>query len=144
MRILYPAVKELTELVLTFKERFTAVKRDKAIVDFSDLEHFCLAILMDASSTEGNIIPTHVAIAYKQQFKEILVDEYQDINIVQETILSMVSDQIGAGNRFMVGDVKQSIYRFRHAEPTLFIQKYKQFAENPSDGLRIDLAKNFR
>src|SRR5699024_5539456 len=87
---------------------------------------------------------SHVAIAYKQQFKEILVDEYQDINIVQETILSMVSDQIGAGNRFMVGDVKQSIYRFRHAEPTLFIQKYKQFAENPSDGLRIDLAKNFR
>lgn len=144
MRTLYPAIKQVTSLVGTFKEKFSAMKREKAIVDFSDLEHFCLAILMDPASTEDNIIPSDVAHYYKNQFKEVLVDEYQDINIVQETILSLVSDQTGPGNMFMVGDVKQSVYRFRHAEPTLFIKKYKQFATDDSLGKRIDLARNFR
>src|SRR5699024_11231686 len=96
---------------IEFKERFEAVKREQALVDFSDLEHFCLEILLDESSTEENIIPSKVAHYYRNQFKEILVDEYQDINIVQETILSIISDQTGNGNMFMVGDVKQSIYR---------------------------------
>ncbi len=144
MRMLFPAVKEVTQLVVEFKERFSAVKRERAIIDFDDLEHFCLAILRDPSSTETEIIPSDIAHYYKHQFKEVLVDEYQDINIVQETILSLVSNQTEAGNMFMVGDVKQSIYRFRHAEPTLFIHKYKQFAENETLGRRIDLAKNFR
>src|SRR5699024_3820922 len=144
MQKLYPAMKQLTSLVLQFKDRFTAKKRAKALVDFSDLEHFCLAILIDASSTEEEIIASDVAQEYKRQFKEILVDEYQDINLVQETILSLVSDEEGRGNMFMVGDVKQSIYGFRHAEPTLFIEKYKQYQEDPTSGLRIDLAKNFR
>jgi len=144
MRKLYPAVKEVTELVLAFKQKFAAVKRERAIVDFDDLEHFCLAILMDASSNEDEIIPSEIAHYYKNQFKEVLVDEYQDINIVQETILTLVSNQEQAGNMFMVGDVKQSIYRFRHAEPVLFIDKYKKFKEDETAGKRIDLAKNFR
>lgn len=144
MRTLYPAMKELTDVVIEFKERLSAVKREKALVDFSDLEHFCLEVLIDPASTMEEIIPSDVANAYKKQFKEVLVDEYQDINLVQETILSVISDQAGPGNMFMVGDVKQSIYRFRHAEPTLFIDKYKRFAEDDTLGKRIDLAKNFR
>lgn len=144
MRTLYPVMQELTSLVLQFKARFTAVKRDRAIVDFADLEHFCLAILIDPQSTEEEMIPSSVAKQYQAQFKEILVDEYQDINLVQETILSLVSDVEGAGNMFMVGDVKQSIYGFRHAEPSLFIEKYKQYQADESMGKRIDLAKNFR
>lgn len=144
MRTLYPAIQEITELTITFKQRFSQVKKEKALLDFSDLEHFCLAILTEPTSTEGNIIPSRVANAYRHQFKEVLVDEYQDINIVQESILTVVSNQEDAGNMFMVGDVKQSVYRFRHAEPALFIQKYKQFQDDPTVGLRIDLAKNFR
>lgn len=144
MRTLYPAIKMVTKLVSDFKSRFAQVKREKALVDFSDLEHFCLQILISSESTEEQVIPSKIAYYYQNQFKEILVDEYQDINIVQETILSVVSNQEAQGNMFMVGDVKQSIYRFRHAEPTLFIDKYKQFEENPSKGYRIDLARNFR
>ncbi|MBO1002959.1 helicase-exonuclease AddAB subunit AddA [Pseudogracilibacillus auburnensis] len=144
MRLLFPAIKRVTELVIEFKERFSTVKREKAIVDFLDLEHFCLAILIEPTSTLEQIIPSDIAYYYKNQFKEVLVDEYQDINIVQETILSVVSDDTKRGNMFMVGDVKQSIYRFRHAEPTLFIEKYKRFREDESHGKRIDLAKNFR
>src|SRR5690625_703340 len=144
MNKLHPVIKKVTELVMEFKTRFEAAKREQALVDFSDLEHFCLRILIEEASTEENIIPSKIAYYYKNQFKEVLVDEYQDINIVQETILSVVSDQEGNGNMFMVGDVKQSIYRFRHAEPTLFIEKYKQFQSDPSTGYRIDLARNFR
>ncbi|MEI3612850.1 helicase-exonuclease AddAB subunit AddA [Pseudogracilibacillus sp. SO30301A] len=143
MRILYPVIKKITELVSEFKKRFSEVKRERAILDFSDLEHFALEILIDPASTKDNIIPSDIAYYYKNQFKEILVDEYQDINNVQETILSVVSDREN-GNMFMVGDVKQSIYRFRHAEPQLFLDKYKRFAKDESTGRRIDLAKNFR
>lgn len=144
MQVLHPIIQKVTELVLAFKHRFETKKREQAIVDFSDLEHFCLQILVDSASTEDNIIPSQVAQQYKHQFKEILVDEYQDINIVQETILSVISDEEGDGNMFMVGDVKQSVYRFRHAEPTLFIDKYERFEVDPNAGYRIDLAKNFR
>src|SRR5699024_4737921 len=101
-------------------------------------------ILTEKDDDSGVLIPSSVAMFYKEQFKEVLVDEYQDINLVQETILRMVSDQTGNGNMFMVGDVKQSIYRFRHAEPSLFINKYNRYEEDPSLGMRIDLANNFR
>ena len=144
LRTLYPAVKLIAQLVQDFKNRFDAKKRELAIVDFADLEHFCLAILTDEQSTADQFIPSPVANYYKNQFKEVLVDEYQDINFVQETILRTVSDQTGDGNMFMVGDVKQSIYRFRHAEPSLFIEKYNTYAKDPSLGKRIDLARNFR
>src|SRR5690606_23831097 len=99
---------------------------------------------LDEQSTLDRMIPSTIAKQYENQFKEILVDEYQDINLVQETIIRSISNKEAPGNIFMVGDVKQSIYRFRHAEPTLFIEKYKQYETDERAGKRIDLAKNFR
>ncbi|MGY0692828.1 helicase-exonuclease AddAB subunit AddA [Virgibacillus sp. FSP13] len=144
MQELAPVIKQLTELVKQFKARFTKQKREKAIVDFSDLEHYCLQLLIDESSSVDQPIPSSVANQFKSKFTELLVDEYQDTNLVQETILTLISDQEGPGNMFMVGDVKQSIYRFRHAEPSLFIEKYKRFATAEDQAKRIDLASNFR
>ncbi|MUK90113.1 helicase-exonuclease AddAB subunit AddA [Ornithinibacillus sp. L9] len=144
MREIAPVIKSLTELVKVFKERFTKLKKEKAVVDFSDLEHYCLQLLVDETSTPEKPKPSTVARNLQNQFSELLVDEYQDTNLVQETILTLISDQIGPGNMFMVGDVKQSIYRFRHAEPTLFIEKYKRFANEDHVAKRIDLASNFR
>ncbi|HEX6593625.1 MAG TPA: helicase-exonuclease AddAB subunit AddA [Bacillota bacterium] len=144
MRELAPVVQQLSELVKQFKERFTRRKQEQGIVDFSDLEHYCLQLLIDDSSTPDHLVPSNVAHHLKNRYRELLVDEYQDINLVQETLLTLISDQIGSGNMFMVGDVKQSIYRFRHAEPTLFIEKYKQFSTPNSSAQRIDLARNFR
>ncbi|HLR22134.1 MAG TPA: helicase-exonuclease AddAB subunit AddA [Pseudogracilibacillus sp.] len=144
MRTLAPVIKELMSLAIDFKERFMAVKKEKAIVDFSDLEHYCLEILLDSTSTPDKLIPSTIAKQYQKRFKEVFVDEYQDINIVQEAILSAVSSDEQDGNMFMVGDVKQSIYRFRHAEPQLFIDKYRMYSENENKGIKIDLAKNFR
>lgn len=141
---LYPIIRHLIELVLQFHERFMQHKKDKGVLDFSDLEHYCLQLLIDDTSTSDNLKPSKVAQQFQRQFQEILVDEYQDINLVQETILNLLSNQDGNGNMFMVGDVKQSIYRFRHAEPDLFIAKYHQFASSDTRGSRIDLAKNFR
>ncbi|TMN23059.1 helicase-exonuclease AddAB subunit AddA [Lentibacillus cibarius] len=144
MQELAPVIRQLTELVKQFKYRFTEQKRERAIVDFSDLEHDCLQLLMDDTSQPGHVQPSDVALGLREQFTELLVDEYQDTNLVQETILSLISDQDGPGNMFMVGDVKQSIYRFRHAEPSLFIDKYKRFATDTNHAQRIDLSSNFR
>lgn len=144
MQEMLPIMEQLVVLVKEFKERFTVEKKEKAIVDFSDLEHFTLALLLDETSNGENPQPSHVAKQLKDTFSEILIDEYQDTNLVQETMLTLVSDQVNEGNRFMVGDVKQSIYRFRHAEPSLFIDKYKRFASGELPGYRIDLASNFR
>jgi ATP-dependent helicase/nuclease subunit A len=144
MQEMAPVVKKLTELVKTFKDRFTQIKKEKAIVDFSDLEHYCLSLFLDETSTSDKLLPSKVARYYQNKFSELLIDEYQDTNLVQETLLTLISDRTGPGNMFMVGDVKQSIYRFRHAEPKLFIQKYRNFAEETSPAERIDLASNFR
>ncbi|WP_202081170.1 helicase-exonuclease AddAB subunit AddA [Caldalkalibacillus salinus] len=119
-------IQTLVSCVQAFATRYDEIKRKKAIVDFSDLEHLCLDILMQEGSTLEAPMPSEVALSYKQRFAEILVDEYQDTNLVQETILQLIR-QDDPGNLFMVGDVKQSIYRFRMAEPGLFIQKYKHF-----------------
>ncbi|WLR51514.1 helicase-exonuclease AddAB subunit AddA [Bacillus tianshenii] len=136
-----PAVGKLIELVQVFSERFDQAKKEHGLVDFSDLEHYALAVLAEELSTDS-AIPSEAALDYKQQFAEVLVDEYQDTNLVQETIIQLVSK---GDNLFMVGDVKQSIYRFRLAEPGLFLQKYKKFTKDGTgEGLRIDLAKNFR
>lgn len=143
MRELYPVVKKLTELVKEFKDRFTSIKREKALVDFSDLEHYCLELLSDNEEADA-IKPSSVAKYFQEKFVEVLVDEYQDTNLVQETIIRLVSKQEEPGNIFMVGDVKQSVYRFRHAEPGLFLEKYKRFATEEDSGIRIDLASNFR
>ncbi|WP_117149564.1 helicase-exonuclease AddAB subunit AddA [Paraliobacillus zengyii] len=143
MQHLYPTMKQLVILVKEFKQNYAILKKEKALVDFSDLEHYALAILLAEESTEVEAKPSEVAHALQAKFSEVLVDEYQDTNLVQETLLTLVT-QKDPGNMFMVGDVKQSIYRFRHAEPSLFINKYNQFAAKSHPAHRIDLARNFR
>ncbi|MCM3718662.1 helicase-exonuclease AddAB subunit AddA [Fictibacillus phosphorivorans] len=137
-----PIVRELSLLVKEFGRRYSVAKREKSLVDFGDLEHYCLQVLKGEGSTMDNPVPSDAASEYRDRFVEVLVDEYQDTNFVQESIVRLVSKD--AGNMFMVGDVKQSIYRFRLAEPLLFLSKYKEFTKEGGNGLRIDLAKNFR
>ncbi|MEH6955203.1 helicase-exonuclease AddAB subunit AddA [Neobacillus drentensis] len=141
-----PLIETLVHLVKEFSQRFEKVKREKGIVDYADLEHYCLGILTKEISTEGEFLPSEAALAYQRHFKEVYCDEYQDTNMVQETILKLVTKKDEHnGNMFMVGDVKQSIYRFRLAEPNLFLGKYNRFkVDGDSTGLRIDLARNFR
>ncbi|MFD1138293.1 helicase-exonuclease AddAB subunit AddA [Paenibacillus urinalis] len=139
-----PLMKKLAEIVILFGERFTREKQSKGVVDFSDLEHYALQILRHTDSTPEQSYPSDAAIEYRQQFDEVLLDEYQDTNTVQEDIVSLISRE-HPGNRFMVGDVKQSIYRFRLAEPGLFLDKYRRYDhDGGGEGLRIDLARNFR
>ncbi|SFF00171.1 DNA helicase/exodeoxyribonuclease V, subunit A [Paenibacillus catalpae] len=140
---LAPLMAALSELVIEFGERYEAAKRAKGLLDFGDLEHYCLRILRSPESTPELTAPSSAALEYQRQFDEILLDEYQDTNMVQEAIVSLIANP-QAGNRFMVGDVKQSIYRFRLAEPNLFMSKYKNYGAPGGDGLRIDLARNFR
>ena len=140
----YPYIKKLTEIVLEFSDRFNKRKKEKNILDFNDLEHFCLRILIDYDE-DKNIIPSKVAENFKEYFDEVLVDEYQDSNNVQETIISLVSrKECDNPNVFMVGDVKQSIYRFRQAKPELFIDKYNTYQLNQGNNRKIQLYKNFR
>lgn len=137
-----PLVEQMAEVTTRFMEEYSKRKQEKGVLDFNDLEHFTLQILQ--SEVNGELVPSEAATYYRNKFKEVLVDEYQDVNRLQEAILSwLCSPQLGAGNLFMVGDVKQSIYSFRLADPTLFIEKYDAFAENQG-GRRIILAENFR
>lgn len=140
-----PHIETLIRLVENFAHRFAQVKGEKGIVDFADLEHYTLQIL-GKENDQGVLCPTEAALSYREHFKEVFVDEYQDTNMVQEAILQLVTCEGEAtGNLFMVGDVKQSIYRFRLAEPHLFLQKYQRFTAHGEDsGLKIDLARNFR
>ena len=143
LREMKPIVTTIVQMVQRFAEQLQAKKDEKGIIDFSDLEHYCLRILRDPS--ESRLKPSEAARSYRAQFAEVLVDEYQDTNMVQESILRLVChDDEATGNMFMVGDVKQSIYGFRLAEPSLFLQKYDRFTKDGEGGLRIDLAKNFR
>ncbi|CCE58673.1 TPA: helicase-exonuclease AddAB subunit AddA [Staphylococcus argenteus] len=141
MQLLAPRVKYLARIVKDVMSEFNRKKRSKNILDFSDYEHFALQILTNEDGT-----PSEIAESYRQHFHEILVDEYQDTNRVQEKILSCI--KIGDeqnGNLFMVGDVKQSIYKFRQADPSLFIEKYQRFTlDGAGSGRRIDLSQNFR
>ncbi|MFV0558326.1 MAG: helicase-exonuclease AddAB subunit AddA [Enterococcus sp.] len=135
----YPLVDQLAQLTIEFLERYQALKVAKGLLEFNDTEHFALQILQgDGSGSEASQY-------YRQKFKEVLVDEYQDVNRLQEAILFWTRQVEGAhsGNLFMVGDVKQSIYAFRLADPTLFIEKYLAFGDE-RDGRRIILAENFR
>lgn len=145
MRLMAPQLRKLVELTIAYGERYTAAKNEKGLVDFSDLEHYALDILSEQDEN-GELIPSDIAKEYKSRFKEVLVDEYQDTNLLQETILQFVkSGDENTGNMFMVGDVKQSIYRFRLAEPMLFLGKYLAFNDLPIDsGIKIDLNANFR
>lgn len=151
MQEMKPLIAVLIDLVKEFTRRFGEVKQERGLVDFSDLEHYTLDILTAQPDTESAepivaAVPSEAALAYRRKFKEVLVDEYQDTNMVQEAILQLVtSDGEESGNMFMVGDVKQSIYRFRLAEPNLFLGKYNRFTDDGEQtGLKIDLAKNFR
>lgn len=140
---LYPAMKALAQLTVEFGERYRLRKKEKGIIDFNDIEHFCISILAQKGDN-GEILPTDVALKYRERFEEVLVDEYQDSNMVQELILSMVSRKdTDNPNMFMVGDVKQSIYRFRQAKPELFLEKYNTYKDTGKERL-ILLYKNFR
>lgn len=141
-----PLVKTLVELTAEFSQRYTKAKSDKGLVDFSDLEHYALKILLDETAGPGMVAASTAACDLREYFEEVLVDEYQDINEVQETILQLVSkDGTVLPNRFMVGDVKQSIYRFRLADPQLFMEKYRSYPREKGSAERaIDLTKNFR
>ena len=145
MTELTPYMKALVALVIQFGERYAAAKTAKRLVDFSDLEHYCLQLLCEGVAEDGTLLPTRAALDYQEQFEEVLIDEYQDTNQVQEAVLSLIS-RSNPGNRFMVGDVKQSIYRFRLADPGIFLAKYKAYRNNDTSlsGAAIDLSRNFR
>ena len=137
---LYPQLQYLSAMVCRFEELFQQKKKSKGILDFNDLEHYCLKALLE------NGIPKPAAAELSEKYEEILVDEYQDSNLIQELILETISGkQRGRNNIFMVGDVKQSIYRFRQAKPELFMTKYLSYPhESGHDSQVIQLYKNFR
>ncbi len=127
------AVEALIDLVLAFKKAFDDKKREKNLLDFDDIEHFALSILLRVDQ-DGQLSATETALEYRSYFQEILIDEYQDSNLVQEYLLSCISgEDEGKYNRFMVGDVKQSIYKFRMARPELFLEKYNAYADIEDD-----------
>lgn len=136
-----PTVDMLIEVTFAFIHAFSEKKREKNILDFNDLEHFALKILVDGQTHE----PSQTAAELRKNYDEIMIDEYQDSNNVQETILRAVSKESESRyNIFMVGDVKQSIYRFRMARPELFMEKYTTYTQEDSVKQRVDLHKNFR
>ena len=136
----YPIIKGLVELTIAFHKAYRDMKQEQGIMDFSDLEHLCLALLVEPG-TEDDPQPSDVAKELQDTFKEIMVDEYQDTNGVQETIINLISR---VDNRFYVGDVKQAIYSFRMADSSLFMEKYNTYGSTDAVERRIDLAKNFR
>ena len=140
LRIITPILEKLANLVIEFTKNFAEKKKEKNCIDFNDIEHFALKILLDENNN-----PTEVAKKYKEKFEEIAIDEYQDSNLVQEAILTSISK---GNNIFMVGDVKQSIYKFRQARPELFLQKYDEYKnkeeKTQEDNLKIQLFRNFR
>lgn len=144
IQAIYPLLKTLNQVVLAFSEGYQQIKKEKGLLDFSDLEHIALSLLMEEESTQDHIQPTSLAASLQKKYKEILVDEYQDSNMVQEILIRCVSkESVGEPNVFMVGDVKQSIYRFRMAKPELFVDKYETYGEE-GDYRLINLSKNFR
>ena len=133
----YPYMKTLSNLVIEFQDKFSNAKKERGALDFNDLEHLCLKILTSENSG--------VADNFKEYFDEVLVDEYQDSNAVQEAIIDLVSRKYSDDpNVFMVGDVKQSIYRFRQAKPELFLEKYNTYSKEQGKNVKIQLYKNFR
>ena len=142
IKYMHSILVALQELILEFSKRFASKKIEKNIIDFNDIEHLALKILVNKDEN-GNIEKTDVAKMYSEKFVEIAIDEYQDSNDIQELILKSVSRD---NNIFMVGDVKQSIYKFRQACPELFLEKYETYKTAPqeSEDRKIQLFKNFR
>ena len=136
-------MKTLTELVKVFADSFLEEKRQKNLIDFNDMEQYALQIL--TCEKDGVLVPSAVAETYQAKYAEVMIDEYQDSNLVQEAILTSVSGvSKGVYNIFMVGDVKQSIYRFRLSRPELFMEKFHTYSLEDSNKQRVDLYKNFR
>ena len=141
LTLVQPSAEALAEVTERFIDAFAERKQDKNLVDFSDLEHFALEILVEEETGK----PTETAKEFQNAYEEIMIDEYQDSNYVQETILRAISREVvGQNNLFMVGDVKQSIYRFRLARPELFMEKFDTYETTDAPCQRIDLHKNFR
>jgi len=139
-KMIFPGIVVLLEITKEFSKRFQQEKQARNLIDFNDQEHLALNILLDE-----NHEPTATAESYSELFEEIMCDEYQDSNQVQETLLNSISrERKGQPNLFMVGDVKQSIYRFRMADPQIFLGKYQQYRKEEATHQRIDLHKNFR
>lgn len=143
MNQVVPLIHEMAQVTLQFSEAYWKEKQERGVLDFNDLEHLTLQIL--AIKEANTWSPTEASLHYRAKFKEVLVDEYQDINQLQENIVKWLAadEQTEAGNLFMVGDVKQSIYSFRLADPSLFLGKYERY-EHHDGGERIVLAENFR
>jgi len=141
---MYQILKALKEVIFEYDELLKQAKKEKNLLDFSDIEHYALKILLKKDK-DNNYAPTEIALKYKKKFIEIAIDEYQDSNLVQESILTSISN---GKNIFMVGDVKQSIYKFRQARPELFLDKYEKYTRVEdsieSKGNKIQLFKNFR
>ena len=136
-------IRTFVDLVNRFAKAFAEKKQGKNLIDFGDMEQFALQIL--TVEQEGKLVPSVTAREYQEQFYEVMIDEYQDSNLIQEAILNSVSTvSQGRNNIFMVGDVKQSIYRFRLSRPELFMEKYDTYSTDDGEKQRIDLHKNFR
>ncbi|HAS20358.1 MAG TPA: helicase-exonuclease AddAB subunit AddA, partial [Lachnospiraceae bacterium] len=144
MRAADGPLRELVDLTLAYAERYRQAKREKNLLDFPDLEHYALQVLLDFHE-DGTCTPRPAAMEYRRHFAEILIDEYQDSNDVQELLLRTIStEDEGRNNRFMVGDVKQSIYKFRLARPEIFMEKFDTYRPLDPRTERIDLDQNFR
>lgn len=143
-QIIYPHLKELAVLTQAFESLYFQMKKEKNVFDFDDLEHLALEILVDAFDEDGKPVPSETAKELSHKYKTIFVDEYQDTNLVQETILNVLCNP-EENHLFVVGDVKQSIYRFRQARPDLFLARYDCYWQNlPFSGIDIELRDNFR
>lgn len=142
--LIYPYVRSISDVVIKFKEKFWERKQKFNYVDFADIEHLALETLVDIDEA-GNTKPSKTALEYQEKYTEVFIDEYQDSNLVQEILLSAVAKE---NNRFMVGDVKQSIYRFRQADPSIFMEKYENYNRIEDDidsfNKKIMLYANFR
>ena len=138
-----PVMEILAELTILFRDLLKQKKQARNLIDFDDMQEYALQIL--TKEEDGKLVPSQTARGYQKKFREVMIDEYQDSNLIQEVILTSVS-RVSAGtpNIFMVGDVKQSIYRFRLARPELFIEKYDRYNKENNEGIRIDLHRNFR
>ena len=136
-----PLVRAFSRLLLDFDAAYTARKKAEGLMEFHDMEHYALKLLLADDSTPEHPVPSETALSLRKKYREIMLDEYQDTNGIQELITLLIAN---GANRFLVGDLKQSIYRFRQADPTIFLGKYETFSENDAVNRRIDLNLNFR
>lgn len=141
--VIYPLLEEYMALTKRFAEIYFLCKKEKNVYDFDDLEHFALELLVESYDKQGEAQPSETAKELSKKYKMIFVDEYQDTNLVQETILEMLLNK-KHNSLFTVGDVKQSIYRFRQARPDLFLRRKDQYISQADAGVSIELRDNFR